>query len=266
MNSSSNFELERLSAHPWLAGMKYLRETDSTNDVALHLARQQELACPFLVLASRQLQGRGRGENVWWSADGALTFTLVVDSSQTGSADHWSLVPLVVGLAIAHALEPYTGGRRLQVKWPNDVFVEQRKLGGILVESAGVSPRLAIGIGINVNNSLASAPDEVRRRATALVDEAGPCELTEVLCAVLDALQIHFQSHQAAPDWVHAHWPSRCLLTGSRIEVQSGERQVRGICRGINPRGGLLVETARGVQACYAGTVQWDEQAPARDR
>jgi BirA family biotin operon repressor/biotin-[acetyl-CoA-carboxylase] ligase len=251
------FDLARLYETGCLAQIEHHAELPSTSDLALKLAARDDLELPLLVLVDRQTAGRGRGSNRWWAADGALTFSLVIEPppAQLPPAN-WPRLSLAAALAICQALESLAPRALFQVKWPNDVFAEGRKISGILIESPGPSRgRLVIGIGVNVNNSLAAAPPEIRSLATALCDIDGEQrDLTSVLAAIVQQLDAHLQS-AADMAAISNHWRQRCLLTGTTVQVQSGSETITARCLGIDDRGALLLQTETGRRSVVSGTV-----------
>lgn len=251
-------DLERLRAVPLLAGLEYHEELGSTNDHAARLAADAQLPLPHLVLAARQTAGRGRGGNSWWSANGALTFSLLLDAKILGIApQRLPTVSLRTGLGVLRGLEPFLSRATWHVKWPNDVYLEHRKVCGILAEVPRPD-RLVVGIGINVNNSFAAAPPEVQGRAVAMCQFAGqPLPLVEVLAAVLGSLaEMLLDNDGATPaaNWLEI-WPQYCLLTGRKVEVEQGQRRYTGICEGIDADGALLLATPGGPQRLLSGVV-----------
>ncbi|HUE74603.1 MAG TPA: biotin--[acetyl-CoA-carboxylase] ligase [Pirellulaceae bacterium] len=257
------FDLPRLYETGCLARIEHHDELGSTSDHALKLAAQDDLELPLLVVAERQTAGRGRGANRWWAADGALTFSLVIQPppAQLPPAN-WPRLSLAAGLAICQALEAFAPQALFQVKWPNDVYAEGRKIAGILIESPAQSRgRLVIGIGINVNNSLKAAPDDIRSRATSLCDlDARARDLTSVLSTVLSELDVHLR---AAADMasIRGRWQERCLLTGCTVQVQSGTETIAGRCLGIDEQGGLVLQTETGRRSVVSGTVvDWESR------
>jgi BirA family biotin operon repressor/biotin-[acetyl-CoA-carboxylase] ligase len=233
-------------------------ELVSTNDRALQLARQEGLAHPILVWALHQTAGRGRGTNPWWSAPGALTFSLLLDSQLAQLPQRcWPQVSLTAGLAVAEALSPFLTYQSIQLKWPNDVYAEGQKLCGILIEApADRAGQLAIGIGINVNNSLQGAPIELRQAATAMCDLAGrPFSLVEVLHRVLVQLTHYIDLVGRNDVHLSTRWRQRCLLTNRRVCIEVGSRRIEGLCRGIDQDGALMIQTSTGSERCFAGVV-----------
>jgi BirA family biotin operon repressor/biotin-[acetyl-CoA-carboxylase] ligase len=245
--------------------MAYRQEVGSTNDWALELAREGGHRLPLLVLASQQTRGRGRGVNRWWSANGALTFSLLLDTRRVLPAPHaLPQLALVAGLSVCEALAPLAVGHEIRLKWPNDVLLGRHKVCGILVESPASPPeRCVVGIGINVNNSFSDAPEELRRRAVSLVDATGQCgELTDVLVFVLQRLADQFDRFQAGCLALSAACRPWCCLTGRTVAIATGKRRVEGRCLGIDDDGALHVSTRESEQRLFSGVVEsvcWDD-------
>lgn len=233
-------------------------EIASTNDRGMELARDERVALPALVVADRQTAGRGRGANRWWSADGALTFSLVVDVAQYAVArERWPLVALTAGMAVCDALRPLAGSTPPAIKWPNDVYAAGRKLCGILVETpATPAGRVVIGVGVNVNNSFAAAPDEVRSRGVSLVELVGrPLDLDVVLAAVVGELVELLPTIAAARPAVVERWASYCMLTGRIVEIALPGGAIMGLCEGVSNDGAIQLRTELALVSCSAGSV-----------
>jgi BirA family biotin operon repressor/biotin-[acetyl-CoA-carboxylase] ligase len=165
-------------------------------------------------------------------------------------------VSLATAIAIADVLESFLPDAA-QLKWPNDVFVNGRKICGILVEAPPVRPaRLVVGIGLNVNNSLRDAPDEIRARATSCIDQRG-AELDRE--AVLDAVVSQSLQNIAAlaQEFDLARlWSPRCLLAGRSVVIAAPHGEIAGECGGIDRDGALLVRSQRGIERLFAGVVK----------
>lgn len=204
------------------------RLTDSTNERARALA---EAGAPHgtVVTALEQTAGRGRQGREWTAAPGeALLLSAVVRELEPRHA----LLPLMAAIAVCEAVEA-AAGARCRIKWPNDVWVERRKLSGILVEARPAAGWAVVGIG--VNTGVRRFPDELRETATSLSLES-PDALLDPLLAAL--------SRWTAADSgdVLAAWRPRDALEGAAVRWQDGE----GIARGIDDAGSLRVETAAG--------------------
>jgi BirA family biotin operon repressor/biotin-[acetyl-CoA-carboxylase] ligase len=268
----------------------FVRDVDShatlssTNTRAMELAQLPDLTTPLLVITERQTAGRGRGDHAWWSNDGALTFSLVLELEhfstsssplRTGGEgfgrevrgpsaglrpETWSRVALAAGVAVCDVLADLLPGTPLGLKWPNDVFLAGRKVCGILTEIPASRPpvpqRLVIGVGINVNNSFSTAPPELRQVGVALCDVAErELDRTEVLVHVLRRIEAHLWSLAKADPELPARWRELSLLTDRQVAVQQGSRRVEGRCIEIDNAGALVLDTPFGRQRMFGGTV-----------
>lgn len=243
-------------------GFEWHEELDSTNSRAHELARLPDTPATVLIVADRQTAGRGRGANTWWSAEGSLTFSLLIDASEEQLPSvHWPLVSLLAAQVIGDAIAAFLPGHDVRVKWPNDVYLQGKKVCGILVEVPPVRPaRLIVGIGINVNNSLLEAPEEVRARATSLADEGSQAfDREAVLEAVVTPFLAKLDRLRESDLGFLERWPQRCLLTGKQVQVDCTTRIVEGRCEGIDHAGALLLRTPSGQERLFAGVVKhWE--------
>jgi BirA family biotin operon repressor/biotin-[acetyl-CoA-carboxylase] ligase len=218
------------------------RATDSTNERAKQLAVG---GAPHgtLVTADEQSAGRGRQGRVWTADPGhALLMSLLVGG--LGKED--ALLPLVAAVAVAEACER-TAGVTCAIKWPNDVWIDRRKVCGILVEGRPQEGWAVLGIGLNV--STPSFPGELADTATSLELAAPPAPPRE---EVLDALLESLERWLAAPaDQVLAAWRKRDALRGAEVAWNGG----RGTAAGITDGGALRVETDAGTVELDAGEV-----------
>jgi BirA family biotin operon repressor/biotin-[acetyl-CoA-carboxylase] ligase len=213
--------------------------------------RQYDLQ-PCLLVAEQQTHGRGRMGRVWHSSPGAsLTFSLALPLT----VPDWSGLSLVVGCAIAEALEPGTDAApQLQLKWPNDLWLDGRKLGGLLIETVPVGNRrmAVVGVGLNITPDAAN-PDANFATGFACLNELlpgldAPAVLKRVAPALLAALNGFASGGFAA--W-QAAFARRDLLAGKNVTAGNQEGQALG----VNARGELLLQTAQGVQAIIGGEV-----------
>lgn len=255
--AESTFDLARLRAASEIGELRYYESTGSTNDLALAAAREQHFERPLVILTKEQTGGRGRGANRWWSTGGSLTFSLVWNPPDQFDRAHWPKVALTAGIAVCRAASRLAPGFSFGLRWPNDVYIGDRKLAGILVEAPAMNvPALVIGIGLNVNNSFVAAPDDVRARGVALIDLAGHAlDLTDSLLALVAELNQVLRQLIVDPAPLVAEWRTLCLLTGRVVTLEQGGRVAIGICRGIDDAGGLLLETDRGLETFFAGVL-----------
>ena len=212
----------------------HFRITDSTNERARELASS---GAPHgtLVTADEQSAGRGRQGRTWTAAPrSALLMSVVL-------RDLRETLPLVAAVAICEALP-----LDCAIKWPNDIWVKERKLAGILVEARPQEGWAVLGIGLNVRTT--EFPEELRETATSLllegVDLTAEAVLERVLAALSDWLP------RSTADVLEA-WRARDALLGRPVRWANGS----GVGRGVDEAGALLVDTADGRVALQAGEV-----------
>jgi BirA family biotin operon repressor/biotin-[acetyl-CoA-carboxylase] ligase len=256
----NEIDVSKLLNETGLNHVEWLQEIDSTNTRALSLASDPSMAPPFLIGADQQSAGRGRGANPWWGAPGSLMFSIGVDMPKLGlSAAEWPRFSLVTGLAIAEAIAEFLPRSTVGLKWPNDVWVDGRKVCGILIEQGDRTPnRLIVGIGINVNNSFREAPDAQRQIAISMSDAAQGIlfSRTEVLISFLSRWNALVKKLSEGTINLAEQWSHRCVLSGYPVTLTSGSKETTGICCGIDDDGSLLLRTAFTTERCYAGTVR----------
>lgn len=251
---------DRLQAETFLRGVEHHAEIASTNDRALELCANVELPVPFLVIADHQTSGRGRGTNRWWSSDGAILFSVIVDAAEYGlPASRWPQISLTAGAAVCQTLQKLLGpAADVGLKWPNDVWLNGRKAAGILVEiPAARRGRLVIGVGLNVNNSFESAPLELQPLATSMRDETGvESDRHDVLVHLLNQLDDDLRGLASGGGALAQRWRSLCVLRDRMVSLEVGPQFVTGLCLGIADDGALRLQTSSGEQRHFGGIVR----------
>ena len=216
----------------------------STNDFLKTLATASEFTC---VVADEQTAGRGRRDRQWHSSpgDGLYLSVLLLPPSPT----RISLLSLMSSIAVAESLleRQVTG---VDIKWPNDVLVNGRKLCGILVESVGTgsgAPRIIIGIGVNLNHQ--AFPDELGSTATSLKIETGQETVVEefrdrLLMKIYD-WYLRWQHDDAR--MILDRWQElSSYACGAQVSVMLDEEQVQGETAGLTEDGALKLRLADG--------------------
>jgi BirA family biotin operon repressor/biotin-[acetyl-CoA-carboxylase] ligase len=218
------------------------RLTDSTNERAKELGAA---GAPHgtLVTADEQSAGRGRQGRVWTAPPrSAVLMSLVLRELD-------ELLPLSAAVAVCEALPA-----EARIKWPNDVWIEGRKVAGILVEGRPQEGWAVLGIGLNVTTG--EFPPELAEIAASLRLSGVETDTESVLGALLGSLS---EWLGAPPDAVLAAWRERDALRGERIGWSGGE----GIADGIDDSGALLVQTGDGLVTLDAGEVHLERRPGA---
>lgn len=217
----------------------HLAETDSTNERAREMALAGEPS-GTVVTAGVQTAGRGRGGRRWSAPpDGALLYSAILRPLDLRHL----LLPIAVPIAVCEACESLASVE-CKIKWPNDIWLSEHKLGGILIESR--PPEWAvIGVGVNVSIPEEEFPEDLRWPATSLGGDATPSKLRKALDRRLGG----WVEAEAAD--VVAEFERRDALLGRPIAWQGGSAELdrRGIARGIDERGNLVVVGEDGAEA-----------------
>lgn len=248
------------SRWPFVQSVWHQPEVDSTNDWARRLIDAGVVAAlPALVWADAQTKGRGQGTNTWWSDSGSLTASVVVDPEVYGIAVAIRpRVALGVAAAVVAAVGEVAVGCSAGIRWPNDIELGGKKLGGILVEGVVSSegPRLIIGVGLNVATRLDRAPADVQRLATSLAGSVGAPGPRDLLAAILARLDAMLRALGAGDPLLSAAWSRLDCLAGLPITVQAGSNLVRVVALGIDETGGLRVQHGDGqTEVLFAGRI-----------
>ncbi|HRO14082.1 MAG TPA: biotin--[acetyl-CoA-carboxylase] ligase [Paracoccus sp. (in: a-proteobacteria)] len=241
-----------------------LARTDSTNAEALRLA--PDLRGPAWIMAHAQTAGRGRRGRGWSMQPGNFAATLL--TRPHGSPADASQLSFVAALALHEALGTVCGpAARLSIKWPNDVLLNNGKVAGILLESAGSGTGIeAVAVGIGVNLAAAPDPAELEQGATAPVSVLG--EIGHVVTPedFLDLLAPAFArwQHQLAT-WgfgpIRTAWMARAARLGQIITARTGSTIRTGRFDGIDDSGALILTTAAGRQVIPAADIYFAEGA-----
>lgn len=222
--------------------VSYYRRLSSTMEVAREEV-QQGASEGTVVVADEQSAGKGRLNRVWLSPGGSLSLSIALYPSIV----YLPSLIMVASLAVVHAIKVVTG-LESQIKWPNDVLVNGKKVCGILIESGirGSSVAYAIiGIGINVNLKASDFAD-ILPSATSLSDELGrDVSRLELLRRLLVELEKLYLSLPAG-DAVYREWRDRLVTLGRKVHVESGEAIYEGTAESIAKDGSLWLRRSDG--------------------
>lgn len=252
--ANNRLDLSAIREHPFISGLDFHQTIESTNRRAMEIVTENEWDLPLLIVTESQTAGRGRGNNKWHSAQGALTFSLMIDITHWNlNPEQGSLISLMTGLAVCQTLAPILAEHRVQLKWPNDVLVDGSKVCGILVETHAAMPgRIVIGVGLNVNNPVNASA--YRLPATSLRELSGSdFPITDILLTILTNLSKMLDNLQS--ETLSAAWQQFCVLNGKYVQLELPGETVRGECGGIDEDGALLLITDTGLKRFYSGTV-----------
>jgi BirA family transcriptional regulator, biotin operon repressor / biotin---[acetyl-CoA-carboxylase] ligase len=209
----------------------------------------------MIVVADSQSAGRGRSSNLWFSPAGENIYCSLLLKPE---ASYLHRIPFVAGLAIAKTLAAL--GLKVDLKWPNDLLVGNRKIGGILVQSAmeaGALKYAVVGFGINVNTR--SFPESLKETATSIfIEREEPADRESILAGIL----MHFEklylemAEVSWEDFSKQVEQKSSFIRDCEVRIENHEGVTEGITAGLDSYGGLIVNTAEGARVFYSGEVQ----------
>jgi BirA family biotin operon repressor/biotin-[acetyl-CoA-carboxylase] ligase len=267
--------------YPWEFGerearFRHFANTGSTMDRAREFALQG-LAAGTVITADRQSAGRGRNGNPWASRQGGL-FCTILERPNIALADY-CLPSIVIQIAVARALSSLCG-KTASLRWPNDIYIDRRKIAGVMTELEGegdIISWLAVGMGINANNTAPSG------RAVSCAELTGhTVSRSRLLLKILDEAERVKKRTQSDTAYsqgnrlLAAEWNSMADYIGARAavvpsgEVTAFEKRksrifTRGIFAGIDPAGRCIIKSESGKEALYfnpgpVSRVLWGEK------
>jgi BirA family biotin operon repressor/biotin-[acetyl-CoA-carboxylase] ligase len=225
-----------------------LGTVESTNSFAMELA-DKGASHGTVVIADSQTKGRGRMGRTWISPSGGNIYMSVILTPPM-KLQEATILTIMAGVACCGALRNITG-LPVEIKWPNDLMVSHKKLGGILTEIKSGASKMAyavMGIGINVNTKLEDFPSEVRTIATSIRNEKGKTESRTFLMAeILNELDRWYRVFaQEGKKNLLNEWRRLTSMMGKPVQVTMGEETIDGLAHDIDDEGRLIVRLPSG--------------------
>ncbi|MCG3114680.1 MAG: biotin--[Candidatus Manganitrophus sp. SA1] len=249
-------DLERIEKHcrshtkvrEWVREIMMFDRVDSTNRIALEMA-SQGLPGGIVILAEAQEKGKGRLGREWFSPEGMnLYFSLLLRPYQP--ARDFPLYSLATSVALIEAIQRTTG-LAVQIKWPNDIVLDDKKLAGILLESevrGEQSPPLVVGVGVNVNIGLTDFPPELQKTATSLRIALGrPVDRADLLIELFTQVVEQYRLVDDKALLIQAV-RQHCQTLGRRVRVQTARQEFEGWAEDLQEDGALLIRMGDGNQ------------------
>jgi BirA family biotin operon repressor/biotin-[acetyl-CoA-carboxylase] ligase len=219
----------------------------STNDFAKEIASKGEPE-GTIVIADEQTKGRGKLDRKWFSPKGKnLLFSIILRPKI--KTDRIQLLTLLAGVSVCESLEKF--GIYSDLKWPNDLLIQCKKVCGILLESSfrGDIPEFVIiGIGLNVNTDVDDFPPELRNNVTSLKiitgKEFDKKEILSEICIRLE--KNYFSEIESEFSYIVGKWKSKCHSIGKILTITSGNNKITGIFEDIHNDGSIKIKLENG--------------------
>ena len=215
----------------------YYPSLDSTMEVAKREARREAVE-GTVIIADEQTAGKGRAKRTWRSPKGSIALSIILYPSVA----YLPSIIMVASLAVVYSIETITG-LKLQLKWPNDVLINGKKVCGILIESRVKGDRVdysIIGIGININLRLSDFP-ELSSTATSLSDELGRdvSRIDVIRRLLVDVERLYLAVLSGGS--IYEEWRDRLVTLGRSVQVRWGKTMYEGIAESVARDGSLLL-------------------------
>jgi len=237
-------------------GFRFLKVTGSTNRNA-DAAGVGGLPEGFLIVADKQTAARGRMGRGWFSPAGVNIYCSLLLRPDVAPGCVASL-PLVIGLAVVEGLTECEPSLQPTIKWPNDIYIGDRKICGILCETqlkGNAIQHLVAGIGVNVNVLTGQLPPELRASATSIAIETGrEVSREQVLATILNRFEPLYDQWRAFGFKALVQQVNMFdALRGKPVRMELAGTPLEGIASGIQPDGTLLLKTANGMKSVCSG-------------
>jgi len=234
----------------------YYDQIDSTNRVAKELAKEGKPA-GTVVQAGQQSAGRGQYGRAFSSPQGGLYFSLLLRPDL--KLAHLPLVTLATGLSCREVLLA-SFGLDARIKWPNDIYLGNKKIAGmlcesVLVDSPETSPAtVVVGVGLNVNSTIADFPMELQPLVTTLFAHLKKeIPLSSLLTLLVDTISANVEKLSREPQSILAHWQRYDYLQGKKVMHTAGSTTIVGTGRGLSAQGHYRILDAQGVEHHVTG-------------
>lgn len=218
----------------------HLEQCDSTQDELERHVEGDNQSESVLISTSKQLNGRGRGAHSWEYNAGSLAFSFTVSPHPELT---WQ--SLEVAICLAQFFEKRFS-TNLQLKWPNDIYSNEKKCGGILLKKTSTTMLVGIGINLLPNSNWGSVFNESIQLESDWSSKI-PAEF----------VRYYLQVHPVEVASIRSEWNKRCVHLNKLVHIQDGETRTHGTFVGLGEHGQALIQTDSRLESIYNGTLRW---------
>lgn len=234
-----------------------VRRVGSTNAVARRMAQaileEDSDLGRTVILAWEQSRGRGRRGNAWASPAGRGVYATLLEP--LASERSVESLPLAVAVGLAEAVDSLLGAGACRLKWPNDLLVDGRKLGGILIEVVEAPEGRAVIIGFGINHAAPAGEPPAPRATTLGAWSSGLPSVATVAARLVAAVLEELDAERSMAQTVERYQQRSSLRPGSTLRCRVGEEPVEGTFLGFDPRGFLRLATRAGERTLSTGEI-----------
>ena len=233
----------------------YFKTVSSTNVYARKLV-EDGVDEGTVVVADVQMNGRGRKKRTWFSPEGGLWFSVIL--SPNIPPQHGMMLTMAASVSVVQGIQEVTG-LTSEIKWPNDVLINGRKVCGVLTELDAEMNRInysIVGVGVNVNNKL---DEGLYGRATTVSEEFGSqVSRVKLLQSILKNFDENYgKLIDGDYDFIRKIWVSFSNIINRKIQVKDDNKTIQGVVTGVDEDGCLILKTNEGVSRIFSGDVEY---------
>ncbi len=256
---SINFNIEKFDIKldtDWVGrNFILLEEIDSTNTFLLENKEITKLN-GTVALSEKQIKGKGRFDRQWYSSKGLnLTFSILLTINKK-LKNKLNFINLGSAIVIANSIENLYQ-LNVNLKWPNDVLIKNKKIAGILIETSWQDDKInntVVGIGLNVNQT--SFQGDFKIEPTSVRLEFGQTiEREKLLAEILNNFERMINKIKQNPEFILKEWREKCNMIGEKISIQQNDKIIDGIFYDIDENGFLLLKIGNKIQKFFSGDV-----------
>ena len=222
--------------------IEYYNRLDSTNTEAWELV-EEDNNHGTIVITENQTNGKGQKNKTWGMVPGkSLVFSLILTKNYP--IDHSGLICLSVSLALIESLNKR--GLDAQLKWPNDLLIDGKKIGGILCETKiekNDIKNMVIGVGVNVNESIAEHDESIQKNLTTMFEVSKHPHQRELIVAeFINSFELMLNKLSTEPNQIIEEWLDKCMHLNEKILFLQNEKILEGVFCGLDNNGFAKIE------------------------
>ncbi len=227
--------------------IKYLKSTYSTNSEAINYLSQDNHG--YVIITKNQTSGKGRRSNQWFSTPNkSLTFSIIINQKKIKNKN---LLPIITAVATIKAIKKISK-IQCSIKWPNDIMLNNQKIGGILIEKN--KNYMIVGIGINVNEEIDDLNTQIKNISTSLrINSAPLIQLEALLAYILNELEkcCYEDNINFIDEWINL-----CYHIDKEIKFHENHKLIKGIFKGINTNGQGIININNQTELISSGMIE----------
>lgn len=235
--------------------IEYYTRLESTNSEAWEII-DEGAQSGALVVTDNQFQGKGRGDRTWFAApDKSLTFSLLLFPDLDAQLSGW--LPILAGLSVHQALKQFDTD--ITLKWPNDLILNGKKVGGILCESKVKQHRIhevVMGIGLNVNETLDDVDESLHSKATSMhIQSEKFYQRERILAEILNCMEPLIDGLPNNIDIIQSQWEDACGHMNQTVQFHHGEKMIEGQFISLGESGSAVFNVDGAEKICHSGEI-----------